>query len=76
MSPRIRALRAVRRVDESMNLLTDLSRDALDPGYRTAAPRRGRWWVVASATVVIGLKVVGPNLMRLARLRDAGIQPA
>ena len=59
MSPRTRALRAVRRVDESMNLLTDLSRDALDPGYRTAAPRRGRWWVVASATVVIGLMIGG-----------------
>lgn len=31
---------------------------------------------LARATVVIGLKVVGHNLMRLARLRDAGIQPA
>lgn len=48
-----------RRVDESMNLLTDLSRDALDPSYRAASPRRRRWWLVALATLVIGLMIGG-----------------
>jgi uncharacterized protein YlxW (UPF0749 family) len=59
MSSRTLARRAVRRVDESMNLLTDLSRDALDPAYRTAAPRRFRWWVVTLATLVIGVMIGG-----------------
>ena len=35
MSPRTRALRAVRRVDESMNLLTDLSYLLIDPRLRS-----------------------------------------
>lgn len=48
-----------RRVDESMNLLTDLSRDALEPSYRTASPRRRRWWLVGLATLVIGLMIGG-----------------
>jgi uncharacterized protein YlxW (UPF0749 family) len=42
-----------------MNLLTDLSRDALEPSYRTASPRRRRWWVVVVATAVIGLMIGG-----------------
>ncbi|MBK8446282.1 MAG: DUF881 domain-containing protein [Micropruina sp.] len=42
-----------------MNLLTDLSRDALDPSYRAASPRRRRWWLVGLATLVIGLMIGG-----------------
>ena len=46
-----------RRVDASMDLLTDLYRDALDPGYRSAAPRRRRWWLIGLASAVIGLMI-------------------
>lgn len=59
MSSQTTVPRRPRRVDESMNLLTDLSRDALDPSYRAASPRRRRWWLVALATLVIGLMIGG-----------------
>lgn len=45
------------RVDASMDLLTDLYRDALDPGYAAATPRRRRWWVIGLASVLIGLMI-------------------
>lgn len=41
--------------DASMHLLAHISRDALDPAYRDASPRRRRWWMVAGATLVVGL---------------------
>lgn len=59
MSSQATARRAARRVDESMNLLTDLSRDALDPGYVAATVRRRRWWVVGLVALVIGLMMGG-----------------
>jgi uncharacterized protein YlxW (UPF0749 family) len=46
-----------RRVDASMDLLTDLYRDALDPGYRSADPRRRRWWLIGVVALVIGLMI-------------------
>ena len=46
-----------RRVDASMDLLTDLYRDALDPGYAASDRHRSRWWLVAVVTLVIGLMV-------------------
>ncbi|MFT3862151.1 DUF881 domain-containing protein [Micropruina sp.] len=42
-----------------MNLLTDLSRDALEPTYRTAGPRRRRRWLVTCAMLAIGLMIGG-----------------
>lgn len=47
-----------RRVDASMDLLTNLYRDALDPGYRAAAGQRHRrWWLIGPAALVIGLMI-------------------
>lgn len=65
MSPQATARRLARQVDESMNLLTDLSRDALDPAYAAASPRRRRWWVVGLALLVIGLMIGGSVADRL-----------
>ena len=48
-----------------MDLLTDLARDALDPGYATASVRRRRWWVVGLAALVIGLMIGGSFADRL-----------
>lgn len=44
-----------RRVDASMDLLTALYRDAVDPGYAAATSRRRRWWLLVPATLLIGL---------------------
>ncbi|MFT3969654.1 MAG: DUF881 domain-containing protein [Micropruina sp.] len=46
-----------RRPDASMDLLTQLYRDALDPGYAAAEPRRRRWWLIGLVALVIGLMV-------------------
>ncbi|MFT4218838.1 MAG: DUF881 domain-containing protein [Micropruina sp.] len=51
------SVRRPRRVDASMDLLTDLYRDALDPGYRAASPRRRRWWLMGLVAAVIGLMI-------------------
>jgi len=47
----------IRQLDQSMNLLTDVSRDALDPSYAAASPRRGRWWLIGLVSVLIGLMI-------------------
>ena len=59
MNPQLTARRLARPVDESMNLLNDVSRDALDPAYAAASPRRRRWWMVGLAVLVIGLMIGG-----------------
>ncbi len=47
-----------RRVDASMDLLTNLYRDALDPGYHAVkGRRRRRWWLIGPAALVIGLMI-------------------
>lgn len=53
MSPRTAV--GARRPDASMDLLTDLYRDAVDPGYSAATTRHRRWWLVVPATLLIGL---------------------
>lgn len=41
-----------------MDLLTNLYRDALDPGYHAAAGRRRRrWWLIGPAALLIGLMI-------------------
>lgn len=59
MNPQLTARRLARPVDESMNLLNDVSRDALEPAYAAASPRRRRWWMVGLAVLVIGLMIGG-----------------
>lgn len=46
-----------RRVDASMDLLTALYRDALDPGYAAAPRHRRRWWLIGLVALLIGLMV-------------------
>ncbi|MFT4296261.1 MAG: DUF881 domain-containing protein [Micropruina sp.] len=46
-----------RRLDASMDLLTSLYRDALDPGYAAATQRRRRWWLVGLVSLLIGLLI-------------------
>lgn len=57
--------RVLRRVDQSMDLLSDLARNALDPGYRQATHRRSRWWLVGIAALLIGLMIGGSVADRL-----------
>jgi uncharacterized protein YlxW (UPF0749 family) len=56
MTPRA-ASTPTRQVDQSMNLLSDLSRDALDPSYAAASPRRRRWWLIGLVSGLIGLMI-------------------
>lgn len=56
MSPERTAVRR-RRVDASMDLLTSLYRDSLDPGYAASGKHRKRWWLVGLVAVLIGLMI-------------------